>query len=344
LKTGHFAFGKIEGQPCKPETRDMSPQTYHHPDPGDFDPTLYSVVPVYGWSWRYGKEIDFGWKLNTEINKDTNKDWEQVKLDPKPIMLGPGWTLEVDKKKSKDVDLIKTIVVNVNDEGITVQSEIGFNNVQKGTTSDGIRVYETVWGEIYATLTLHLKATDSSTAFPDDQETIDFFVRHKMVGACLDEKGQIHSRPTEVNFLDRSIKRYEGPFELSFNQATGKLSSLRDLNTRIIEAMRDTENLLIELQGPGPVENPLHTDFALQCFRESLSEVADGEWLETPIQELSEVPDSQKERLLESGIEIRAQLLEIPLNELRQILRLNDVEARELYLNGWDIPGKARKE
>jgi len=178
----------------------------------------------------------------------------------------------------------------------------------------------------------------------EGKEAIDFFERHKNVGACLDENGHINSRPTSTTFADRRIQRHEGPFDLSSNKSMGKYQSIHDLNIRVIEAMRDPDDMLIELLGSWPFSNPLHTDFAIQQLRKGLADVEDSEWLNSPVKDLTEVPSEMKKRLQDNGIKTRDQLLEYPLEHLQQKLHISNEEVRDLYLNAWDIPSQSGQE
>ena len=330
LRTGHFGFGKIPGQPigckCKDKECEIPSQTYNHPrETLDLSNSVMYTGGLYGFDYSYGsgKEIGYGCEIDIDANKDKKLDWDDVKTEAKPTMLGPGWKLEIDMKKSKYPDLIESIYINVNAKGLQIESKI------KETSSEtGYKC-----GEFSADLTMYLKSKDTSSQQSKDKEKIDFFVRRKTVSACLDANGKIKLRPTKTAYQDWKLPLREGPFA-----TIGKAQSMNQFSDQITEALLDLNDLVGELHGPGPVSNPMHTNFVMQMFQERLTEVDDGAWLETSVGDLTEVADEMKERLVEKGIETRAQLLEYSLESLQQMLGITDVKARDLYLNTWDFP------
>lgn len=338
LQTGHFAFNKIPGQAIKPNPIIPPPKFhYHHPDPEteshkdyeggntNFQPPTYVAM--------FDKEI-VDKEINTDVNKGQEKTWDQVKTDKVPIMKGPGWTLKIDTNLSKNKENIVHISVDINDMGVRVSSltkriykkENGNYKLEKG------------FAVIHADVIIYLNEKNSATGFPKDNEIIDFFTKIKKVGACLDKNGKIYTYPTNSWFQDKKVRKDPSFPSVKPNQPHGKMQSINDLNMRIIEAMKDQDELVVEMHGPGPVSNPLYTDFAIQQFRESISERTDSEWLQSPVGALSQISERKKNLLIEKGVETRAQLVEIPLQHLQRMLQMGNEEVRKLYLNAWDIP------
>ena len=82
----------------------------------------------------------------------------------------------------------------------------------------------------------------------------------------------------------------------------------------------------------------MQTDFVLNMFRRRINRIDDHDWLDTSVLQLEMVPIEVRHRLVEAGVTTRAALLNLPTRGLQEFLG-DDVDARVVYLNAWDIPG-----
>jgi hypothetical protein len=328
LETGHFAFGKIPGQPLKSEPASPQQFKFYHGDPlqADYHYQKSENLQEY-YVGKFGQDIGEDKEIDTDKNKGKEKGWNDVKNDNKPVMQGLGWELQIDMAASKNLFNVHDIAVTIDSMGVKVSSL-----TLKGQ-GDAVG-----WPVIYAGITVYLKYKNVGLGFTEDTQTIDFFTKLKTVGACLDVHDQIHPTPTKSYFQDKTVRARKGPYAKRSEQPQGKSQAMNDLNLLIFEALRDQDEVIIEKHGPGPVSNPLHTDFAIQQFQLNLPLHRDSAWGRNLVQHLPQISEHMKARLLESGIETRAQLLEIPMDQLQQRLQLSNEEVRNLYLNAWDVP------
>jgi hypothetical protein len=259
------------------------------------------------------------------------------------VLKGPGWTLTLDEANCKYLSEVQDILVVPDASGLTIETQMKETKIGEVSTWWG-KMDLTELGKVQGILTVALKVKLADSTWAEGKETMDFFVRSKTVGACLDGEGRVCPRPTSTQFHTAEVRRYKGPFEriAGSSGAAGQLGALRALNDRIAEALRDVNDVSIYKRGPGPVSNPFHTDYVLQRLRDGLPLVADRQWLDTPISRLAAIPEDIKRYLVELQIQDRRQLLETPLERLRDGLRragleINEILVRDLYLTAWGI-------